>query len=73
MTMERLPEFRLARPASYAEAAALLAGEPAARLVAGGTDLVPNLRRGIERPPLLVDLGAVAGRAEMDFDAAGLR
>ncbi|MDE2397429.1 MAG: 4-hydroxybenzoyl-CoA reductase subunit beta [Burkholderiales bacterium] len=71
--MERLPEFRLARPASYAEAAALLAGEPAARLVAGGTDLVPNLRRGIERPPLLVDLGAVAGRAEMDFDAAGLR
>ena len=54
--MERMPDFRLARPATYADAAALLAAEPGARLLAGGTDLVPNLRRGLESPPLLVDL-----------------
>ena len=36
----------------------------------GGTDLVPNLRRGLERPALLVDLGAVQGRADVEFDAA---
>src|SRR5690606_35262162 len=59
--MDSMPAFELKRPNSVAEAAALLAADPQARLLAGGTDLVPNLRRGIERPPVLVDLGAVAG------------
>lgn len=70
--MQRMPEFRLARPATYAEAAALLAAEPTARLLAGGTDLVPNLRRGLESPPLLVDLGAVQGCTEIAFSAEAL-
>jgi len=70
--MERMPEFRLSRPATYAEAAALLAAEPGARLFAGGTDLVPNLRRGLESPSRLVDLGAVQGAAELDFGAGEL-
>jgi 4-hydroxybenzoyl-CoA reductase subunit beta len=68
-----MPDFRLSRPQSYAEAAALLAADPAARLLAGGTDLVPNLRRGLESPPLLVDLGAVQGRAEIEFSTDALR
>lgn len=70
--MQRMPDFRLARPATYAEAAAVLAAEPGARLLAGGTDLVPNLRRGLESPPLLVDLGAVQGRTEIAFSANAL-
>ena len=70
--MERMPEFRLARPTSLADAAALLASATGARLVAGGTDLVPNLRRGIERPVLLVDLGAVGGMADIVVAADGL-
>jgi len=70
--VQGLPEFRLVRPATYAEAAALLAAEPGARLLAGGTDLVPNLRRGLESPPLLVDLGAVQGRTEIAFSAEAL-
>ncbi|MCX7891966.1 MAG: 4-hydroxybenzoyl-CoA reductase subunit beta [Burkholderiales bacterium] len=57
--MGALPEFAFARPATLAEACALLAVE-GARAVAGGTDLVPNLRRGIERPAQLVDLGGIA-------------
>ena len=71
--MERLPDFQLARPASYAEAAALLAGDARARLLAGGTDLVPNLRRGLEAPSLLVDLGRVQAADEIDFDGGALR
>jgi 4-hydroxybenzoyl-CoA reductase subunit beta len=71
--VDRLPDFRLARPATYAEAAALLAAEPGARLLAGGTDLVPNLRRGLESPPLLVDLGAVPGRDEIEVGTDALR
>ncbi len=69
--MDRLPAFRLSRPHSYAEAAALLA-EPGARLVAGGTDLVPNLRRGLDAPTRLVSLGQVQGAAEVECSDAGL-
>jgi len=58
--MHALPEFILRRPAGLAEAAAMLAAEPASRLIAGGTDLLPNLRRGLERPPVLIDLSGVA-------------
>ena len=59
--MHPLPEFTLQRPGSLAEAAGLLAAQPAARLVAGGTDLLPNLRRGLERPPVLIDLSGLGG------------
>lgn len=70
--MERLPAFRLSHPTSYAEAAALLASDPGARLLAGGTDLVPNLRRGLEAPPQLVHLGRVQGADAIEFGADGL-
>jgi len=70
--MERMPEFDLRRPTSIAEAAALLAAEPGARLLAGGTDLLPKMRRGIERPPVLVDLGALRGFARIALTDAGL-
>lgn len=68
--MQRLPDFELSRPATYAQAASLLADEPGARLLAGGTDLVPNLRRGLGRPTRLVDLGAVEGHARIDIQPA---
>jgi 4-hydroxybenzoyl-CoA reductase subunit beta len=53
--MRALSEFTLHRPDSLAEAVALGAAG-GARLLAGGTDLVPNLRRGLEQPSSLVDL-----------------
>ncbi|HVS54783.1 MAG TPA: 4-hydroxybenzoyl-CoA reductase subunit beta, partial [Casimicrobiaceae bacterium] len=55
-----------------AEAAAVLASEPGAKLLAGGTDLVPRLRRGIDRPSVLVDLSAVREFARIVFTDAGL-
>ena len=70
--MERTLAFTVKRPRSLAEAAALLAAQPDARLVAGGTDLVPNLRRGIERPPALVDLSAVQDFGAIVADGDGL-
>jgi 4-hydroxybenzoyl-CoA reductase subunit beta len=57
--MERIAPFVLARPASLAEAVALLAATPGARPLAGGTDLLPNLRDGIGESPVLVDLGGI--------------
>jgi 4-hydroxybenzoyl-CoA reductase subunit beta len=70
--MERMPEFALERPASIAEAAGMLAASPGARLLAGGTDLLPQMRRGIARPPVLVDLAAVAEFAKVAITSDGL-
>jgi carbon-monoxide dehydrogenase medium subunit len=49
--------FSYARPGTLAEAVALLeASGPAARVLAGGTDLVIRLRDGTVRPSVVVDL-----------------
>jgi 4-hydroxybenzoyl-CoA reductase subunit beta len=65
-------DFDLLRPASLDEAVALLARD-GAQALAGGTDLVPNLRRGLLAPRLLVDLGAVADFGAIEARADGWR
>ncbi len=57
--MEKLAPFAVVAPATLQAALAALA-EPGARLVAGGTDLMVNLRHGIGGPRMLVDARAVA-------------
>ena len=55
--MMRLPHFRYRAPRTVEEAAKILAGEgPDAMLVAGGTDLVPNMKRRHQTPGTLVAL-----------------
>ncbi len=55
--MMRLPHFRYRAPRSVEEAAKILAGEgPDAMLVAGGTDLLPNMKRRHQTPGTLVAL-----------------
>ena len=58
--MMRLPWFGFHAPRSVAEAARILAGEgPQAMLIAGGTDLVPNMKRRHQSPKTLVSLRRV--------------
>ena len=59
--MLRMPEFELARPASLDEALALLA-DPActSMVVAGGTDLLPNLKHELFTPERVVSLAGIA-------------
>jgi 4-hydroxybenzoyl-CoA reductase subunit beta len=77
--MLRLPRFRLLEPRTYGEAAQLLAengageldrsrGTPTLRvmLVAGGTDLFPNMKRRQFAPEVLISLGRVR-------DASGIK
>lgn len=64
--------FELLRPASVHEAAAMLA-RSGARPLGGGTDLLPNLRRGIGAPRWLVDLSAVPGFDAVHEDGEGFR
>src|ERR1700694_4267011 len=53
--MMRLPWFEHRAPKTVAEAACILAGEgPQAMLIAGGTDLVPNMKRRQMAPKVLV-------------------
>lgn len=56
--MQPISDFDLCRPASVTEAVALLARE-GAMPIAGGTDLLPNLRRGLHAPQRVVDLQAL--------------
>lgn len=70
--MEALPEFELHRPATIAEALTALAGDGAARLVAGGTDLIVNMRRGLIETPRLVDLGGIAELRELAVEGSRL-
>jgi len=55
--MMRLPWFEHRAPKSVQEAARILAGEgPNAMLIAGGTDLLPNMKRRQMAPKILVSL-----------------
>lgn len=55
--MMRLPWFRYVSPRTIVEAAKVLAGEgPSAMLIAGGTDLIPNMKRRQQTPQTLVSL-----------------
>lgn len=55
--MLRLPRFGVVTPSTVDEVLALLSEHGKdARLLAGGTDLVPNLKHRIEEPKLLVSL-----------------
>ena len=63
--------FVLRSPKSVAEAVHMLAAEPRARAVAGGTDLLPNLRRGIGAPEQLIDLGALTELQHLGREGRG--
>jgi 4-hydroxybenzoyl-CoA reductase subunit beta len=55
-----LPPFRVEQPASVGAALAARRADPSSRFVAGGTDLVPNLRRGLGAPASLIDVRGIA-------------
>jgi len=58
--MMRLPWFEYRAPKSVAEAARILAGEGAnAMLIAGGTDLLPNMKRRQMAPKVLISLSGI--------------
>jgi 4-hydroxybenzoyl-CoA reductase subunit beta len=71
--MMRAPPFRYVAARSIAEAARALAdGGPQAMLLAGGTDLVPNMKRRQQRPEVLVSLRRVADLRRVAAAGAGL-
>ena len=71
--MEHMPEFTLHRPETAAEAVRLKATDTTSRYLAGGTDMIVNVRRGIEAPETMIDLTAIAEIAAISGDGDGIR
>jgi 4-hydroxybenzoyl-CoA reductase subunit beta len=67
-----LAEFRLVQPGTVNEAIAARLKQPDSRFIAGGTDLIVNMRRGITRPDLLVDLSGIDELTEITANELGM-
>lgn len=65
--------FQYFRAASVAEAVDALAGEPTAKVLAGGQSLVPMLAMRLARPRVLVDINRVGALTGLCRDDTGLR
>ena len=64
--------FEYCRPGSLTEAVAALAGEPGAKVLAGGQSLVPLLSMRLAAPSMLVDINGIRGLADIDADESGV-
>jgi carbon-monoxide dehydrogenase medium subunit len=72
--VKRLRSFAYHEPASVGEAAEVLAdGAGAARLLAGGTDLVVDMKTGRDRPKAVVNLKRIGGLDGILPEDGGLR
>ena len=72
--MMRLPLFDLCAPRTTEEASRILGGEGAkAMVLAGGTDLLPNMKRRQQVPQTLISLRNIDSLKKSRFDAAGAR
>lgn len=52
----RLPKFEYFEPQDIKEAVSILQSEPTAKILAGGTDLLVNMKHRVECPPVLVNI-----------------
>jgi CO/xanthine dehydrogenase FAD-binding subunit len=59
-------------PTSIEEASVLLAGNAAARVLAGGTDLLVQMRGGLVQPSQIIDIKALPGITEAVLNDQGL-
>jgi 4-hydroxybenzoyl-CoA reductase subunit beta len=57
----RLPKFNYQEPKTIEEASGLLLEEKGARILAGGTDLLINMKHRVERPSVLINIKKVEG------------
>ena len=66
--------FELALPRSVDEALRVLSDRGSdAKLLAGGTDLLPQMKNGLLKPACVIDLSGVASVRVLQSDARGLR
>jgi len=68
-----LPQFKLLRPSSVAEAVEFLAQHsPDVQVIAGGTDLIPSMRQKLFAPRYVLDIRGVAELRDIRRTPAGV-
>ena len=60
----RLPKFNYVEPRSIKEASSILSNDPNAKILAGGTDLLVNMKHRVEVPSVLVNIKRIS---ELNF------
>jgi aerobic carbon-monoxide dehydrogenase medium subunit len=65
--------IRYETPRSVSEAVRLMAADPGARVLAGGTDLLVQFRTGVRQPSAFVDVKRIPELMSIAIDAHGLR
>jgi 4-hydroxybenzoyl-CoA reductase subunit beta len=68
-----MPDFQYLRPSTAADAVAMRAANTASRYIAGGTDLLPNLRRGLVQADVVIDLGGIEELTHIEMGSDALR
>src|SRR4051812_17797814 len=72
--MLRMDPFRVEYPTTIAEAVSLLdRSGTSAKICAGGTDLIPNLKHGLYEPEVLIHLGKIRGMDAITDEGDHLR
>ncbi len=71
--MLRLPTFEVESPDTVEGVVAALQARPGSRVIAGGTDILPNLKHFLDTPPVLVSLARVTGLRGVVRDGDVLR
>ncbi len=69
----RLPKFEYAEPKDLKEASSILSQEADARILAGGTDLLVNMKHRVEVPKVVVNLKKVEGLDYIRLDNGAVR
>ncbi len=70
--MAALPDFQLLHPATASDAIRMRALHPGSRYLAGGTDLLPNMRRGLVATEVVIDLGGVDELTDLHEESSAL-
>jgi len=57
----RLPKFLYEEPSTIEEASSILLEKPAAKILAGGTDLLVNMKHRVEEPTVVINIKRIPG------------
>ena len=65
--------FQYSRPSDVADAVRQIAADPAAKFIAGGTNLIDLMKEEVERPTRLIDISRLALKKVEETAGGGLR
>jgi len=69
----RLPKFKYVEPENIQEASSILHEEPAAKILAGGTDLLVNMKHKVEVPSVVINIKRIPGLDYVRQDNGDIR